>query len=585
MNETILCYSLALLLAWPLGRWIAGVYALGAADERAREGVGARLFLPVERTIYRLGGIDPHLPMGFRAWAFAFLRLHVVLGAFVYLLLLVQGVPLLNPDGIGGMSWDLALHTATSFLTNTNQQHYSGQAQLSYLAHTAGIVTLQVVTPAAGLAALVAVVRALFEPGVPGRAGASGAGAAPGGRGAASLGNFHQDLVRGIVRVLLPLAAVVALVLASQGVPSTYAGARSIEPLDPETGLVEQRLPIGPVAPMVAIKQIATNGGGWYGPNSSVPMENPTPVSNLVQTVAIVLLPAALVFALGFMTGRRRLAATILGVMLALSVGFTSAAIWSENRPNAAFEGLAAEGANLEGKEVRFGATATALWGSWTTQTSNGSVNGMHDSFNPVGGFVTLSDMFINVTFGGVGVGLLGYFLFLLLAAFLGSLMIGRAPEIFGKPLEVREIKLLSIALLIQPLLILGFAAATCALPALSGTSNPGFHGLSQVVYEYTSAFANNGSGFEGLGDGTLWWNVTCAVNLALGRFIPILAPVAIAASLALKRAAPEGRGSLAIDTPTFGAMTLGVILMFTLLGFLPVLMLGPVGEALELAR
>jgi K+-transporting ATPase ATPase A chain len=334
---------------------------------------------------------------------------------------------------------------------------------------------------------------------------------------------------------------------------------------------------------MVAIKQVGTNGGGWYGPNSSVPLENPTPVSNFIQTVSLVLIPAALVFALGFMTGRRRLSLVVLGVMTIMSVSLTSVAIWSENQPNAAFSDLAADGPNLEGKEVRFGATATALWGSWTTQTSNGSVNGMHDSFNPIGGMIPMIDMFINVTYGGIGVGLIGFILFLLLAAFLGSLMIGRAPEIAGKALETKEMKLLSIALLIQPLLILGFSAITVAFPALTGNSNPGFHGLSQVIYEYTSAFANNGSGFEGLGDGSVWWNLTCAVNLALGRFIPILAPLAIAASLAAKRSAPQGRGSLSIDTPTFGLMTLAVIVMFTLLSFMPVLILGPIAEALAL--
>ena len=473
------------------------------------------------------------------------------------------------------MTWDLALHTAISFLTNTNQQHYSGQAQLSYMAHTFGIVTLQVVTPAAGMAALIAIVRTLL-----GRTGTKGQQPV---EGPVSVGNFYQDITRAVVRVMLPVATVVALMIAAEGVPNSYQGAQTAILLDQSTEMTEQNIPIGPVAPMVAIKQVGTNGGGWYGPNSSVPLENPTPVSNAIQTISLVLIPAALVFALGFLSGRRRLSMVILGVMVAMSVSLTSIAIWSENQPNAAFSGLAADGPNLEGKEVRFGATATALWGSWTTQTSNGSVNGMHDSFNPIGGMVPMIDMFINVTFGGIGVGLIGYILFLLLAAFLGSLMIGRAPEIAGKALETREMKLVCIALLIQPLLILGFSAITVAFPALTGNSNPGFHGLSQVIYEYTSAFANNGSGFEGLGDNTIWWNVTCAVNLALGRFIPILAPLAIAASLAAKRSAPEGRGSLGIDTATFGLMTLAVIVMFTLLSFMPVLILGPIAEALAL--
>jgi len=568
VNEVIVIYAVTLLLAWPLGKYIAGVF-------NGTRGTAGAVFLPVENGLYRLFGVNPSQPMSWQGYGKALLKLHLVLVLIVFGLLMAQGFLFLNPDNIDGMSWDLALHTAVSFLTNTNQQHYSGQAQLSYLAHTFGIVTLQVVTPAAGMAALVAIVRTLL-----GRADEK---KQPAGDGAVSVGNFYEDITRAIVRVMLPVAAAVALIIASQGVPNSYEGARTAIPLDQTAGMEEQNIPIGPVAPMVAIKQVGTNGGGWYGPNSSVPLENPTPVSNFVQTVSIVLIPAALVFALGFMTGRRRLAMVVMGVMVAMSVSLTSVAIWSENQPNAAFSGLAAEGPNLEGKEVRFGATATALWGSWTTQTSNGSVNGMHDSFNPIGGMIPMIDMFINVTFGGIGVGLIGYLLFLLLAAFLGSLMIGRAPEIAGKALETREMKLVCIALLIQPLLILGFSAVTVALPALTGNSNPGFHGLSQVIYEYTSAFANNGSGFEGLGDNTVWWNVTCAINLALGRFIPILAPLAIAASLAAKRSAPEGRGSLAIDTPTFGLMTLAVIVMFTLLSFMPVLILGPIAEALAL--
>lgn len=568
MNEVILIYAVTLLLAWPLGKYIAGVFAPGNAS-------GDRVFLPVERGLYRLTGVDPSRPMTWQAYGKALLKLHLVLVLLVFGLFMTQGFLFLNPDDIPGMSWDLALHTAVSFLTNTNQQHYSGQAQLSYLAHCLGIVTLQVVTPAAGMAALVAIARTLFGK----RVRVADHADAP-----VSVGNFYQDITRSIVRVMLPVAAVVALLLVSQGVPSTFEGARVAQPLDQTAGMQEQRIPVGPVAAMVAIKQVGTNGGGWYGPNSSVPLENPTPFSNMVETVSLVLIPAALVFALGFMTGRRRFAGIVMGVMVAMSVALTSVAIWSENQPNAAVAGLAAPGPNLEGKEVRFGATATALWGSWTTQTSNGSVNGMHDSFNPIGGMVPMIDMFINVTFGGVGVGLIGYLLFVLLAAFLGSLMIGRAPEIAGKALETKEIKLVCIALLIQPLLILGFSALTFAFPSLVGNSNPGFHGVSQVIYEYTSAFANNGSGFEGLGDNTVWWNVTCAVNLLLGRFIPILAPLAVVASLAAKRSAPEGRGSLAVDTPTFGVMTFGVIVMFTLLSFLPVLILGPIGEALSIA-
>ena len=359
--------------------------------------------------------------MDWKQYGKALLKLHVIIGVVVLVIFMQQGRLPLNPDGIEGMSWDLALHTAASFITNTNQQHYSGQAQLSYFSQLVAIVSMQVITPAAGIAALVAILRTLFARREERPVTATGE---------VAVGNFYADLVRVDRAGAVAAGAVVtSLLLAWQGVPSTFDGAQVAHPIDSSAGLTEQRIPVGPVAPMVAIKQLGTNGGGWYGPNSAVPLENPTPVSNFVETIAIVLIPMALVIMAGYLTGRRRLALSILGVMLTMSAALTGVNIWSENQPNAAFAGLAAEGPNLEGKEVRFGATATALWGSFTTQTSNGSVNGMHDSFNPLGGASLLMDMFINATFGGVGVGLINFLLFLLLAVFLGSLMVGRSPE------------------------------------------------------------------------------------------------------------------------------------------------------------
>jgi len=566
VNQVVLVYLLALGLAWPVGRYMAAVYSRGTVLDRA--------FAWIERPLYRLAGIDPERRMDWREYGKAMLKLHGFLAVGVFAVLVFQGSLPLNPDHVPGMSWDLALHTAASFLTNTNQQHYSGQAQLSYLAQMLAIVTLQVVTPAAGLAALVAIVRTLLGRPEDREETADGR---------VAVGNFHSDLVRGVVRLLLPLAFLVALLLAGQGVPSTFQGAQTVHTLDPAASLHEQHVPVGPVAPMVAIKQLGTNGGGWYGANSAVPLENPTPVSNFIETIALILLPVACVVMAGYLSRRSRLAGGILVIMLLLSVALSGLAIWSELQPNAAFTGLATPGPNLEGKEVRIGPAASGLWASLTTQTSNGSVDAMHDSLNPAGGLATLMGMFVNATFGGVGVGLINFFVFMLLAAFLGSLMIGRSPEFLGRPIETKEIKLVSIALLIQPLLILGMTAATFAFPGLAHNSNPGFHGVSQVLYEYTSAFANNGSGFEGLGDNTVWWNVTCAVNLILGRFIPILAPLAVGAHLASKRAAPAGRGSLDVQTPTFGLLTLGVIVMFALLSFMPVLVLGPIAEALSL--
>ncbi|MFB1486824.1 MULTISPECIES: potassium-transporting ATPase subunit KdpA [unclassified Thiocapsa] len=563
MNEVFLIYAVVLLLAWPLGRYLALVHASTPTPLD-------RVFGPLERILYRAMGIDPAARTGWVAYGKALLELHLVIALIAFAILMLQGWLPLNPDGIPGMDWDLALHTTAAFITNTNQQHYAGQAQLSYFAQLFAVVAMQVITPAAGIAALVATLRTLLGP-----EGAQVKTAS----GEVAVGHFHVDLVRTIVRLLLPLAFLTALLLAWQGVPSSFEGARVVKPLDESAALAEQRIPVGPVAPMVAIKQLGTNGGGWYGANSAVPLENPTPVSNLVETVAILLIPVSLLVMAAYLTGQRRLTLSILAVMLVLSASLSGLAIWSENQPNAAFAGIAADGPNLEGKEVRFGATATALWGSFTTQTSNGSVNGMHDSFNPSGGLATLMGMLINATFGGVGVGLINYLLFLLLAAFLGSLMVGRSPEFLGRPIEAKEIKLISIALVLQPLLILSLAAAAVTVPGLAQTSNPGFHGLSQVIYEYTSAYANNGSGFEGLGDDTPWWNLSCALALILGRFIPILAPLAIAAGMAGKRVAPPTSGSLNVATPTFAVLTLGVILMFALLSFFPALALGPLAE------
>lgn len=570
MNEVILCYALVIGLALPLGLYMA--HSLDDGGKAPLDGV----FRPIEAVLYRLAGVDAQHSMTWQAYAWAVAKLHIMLVLLAWGVFMAQGFLPLNPDGIPGMPWDTALHTAVSFATNTNQQHYSGQAQLSYLSQTFAIVTLQFITPATGLAVLLAIARILLKkPSTTTVSDPKGA--------VVGVGNYYRDLMRTLLRVMLPVATVVALLLAWQGVPSTYQGAQAVQPLDSQV-TATQEIPLGPVASMVAIKQLGTNGGGWYGPNSSVPLENPTPLSNVIETVSLLLFPAALLVAIGALTGRFRLMTGIGAVMLTFSLVSSTSAIVSERLPNAAFEGLAAAGsANMEGKEVRFGPEMSALWASWTTQTSNGSVNAMHDSFNPLGGLVTMMDMFVNVTFGGVGVGLIGYLLYLMLAAFIGSLMIGRAPELLGKPLETREMRWISLAILSQPLVILGLTALAVAFPGLTGNSNPAFHGLSQVLYEYTSAFANNGSGFEGLGDDTPWWNLTCVVTLLVGRFLPMFASLAVAAWLAGKRTAPAGRGSLAMDSGAFVGLTAGVIVIVNLLGFLPVLVLGPVAEQLTL--
>ena len=568
MATLLLTYLVAIAAALPLGWWLARALMTAPMP-------GEALFAAIEKPVWCALGIDPARGMSWQGYARAFLLSNVVLGVAVFALLLAQGSLPLNPDGIPGMSWDLALHTMVSFLTNTNQQHYSGQAQLSYLSQLAGIVTLQVVTPMMGLGIAAAMLRALTG----GRNAASAKEGEP-----RDVGNFYVDVVRLTLRAFLPVALALSLALSWQGVPSTFEGAAKATPVDASAGLGEQLIPVGPVAPMVAVKQLGTNGGGWYGPNSSVPLENPTPLSNLLQTVAIIVFPIAIALMIGPLTGRRRLATMVFGSMLLMSLALAGAALWLEQAPNAAASGLAAATPNLEGKEVRFGADASALWATLTTQTSNGSVNAMHDSLNPLNGVITLSGMLVNAVWGGVGCGLVNFLVYVLLAVFLSGLMIGRTPELFGRKLEVPEIRLLSLVVMLQPLLVLGLTAYALATPAITGNSNPGFHGISQVFYEYTSAFANNGSGFEGLGDATVWWNLSCVLALLAGRYACLLIPLAIAGSLAVKRVAPTTRASLNVEGPVFAATLIAVIVLMTLLCFLPVLALGPIAEQLSLA-
>ena len=577
MIEILLVFALAIGLGWPLGLYLARVMR-GDASRLDR------VFGPVERGIYRLLGTDASRGMSWRGVAKAFVLSNIVVGGVVWLLLMTQGWLPLNPDGAPNMRWDTALHTMVSFVTNTNQQHYSGQAQLSFLTHMAGIVGLQVVTPMMGLALVVATLRGLFggrremEARAAGGAAVSSPSPSAGSDEARDLGNFWVDVTRACVRFMLPLALVWSLLLTSQGVPSSLQAAPVATPVDAQAGMASQSIPLGPVSPMVAVKQLGTNGGGWYGPNSSVSLENPTPLSNLLETLAIILIPVAITFMVGAFTRRRKLTALVFGTMLLMSVASTGLAVWSEGH-----SATSTDIALMEGKEVRLGADASALWGALTTQTSNGSVNAMHDSLAPLTGAVTITNMLVNGIWGGVGCGLQQFLVYLLLAVFLAGLMTGRTPELFGRKIEAGEVRLLALLVLLQPIALLGMTAVTVAFPALTGNSNPGFHGISQVFYEYTSAFANNGSGFEGLGDATVWWNLSCVLLLALGRYAALIVPLAIAGRMAVKRVAPEGPGTLHVETPTFALTLVAVVVILTILQFMPVLVLGPIAEHLTL--
>ncbi|MEB8382034.1 potassium-transporting ATPase subunit KdpA [Acinetobacter junii] len=564
MWEFISVFILALILAYPLGRYLADVM-------QAQPMKSDRFFKWIEQPINSILNVK-QVGMNWRQYLAAFILSNLLLLGISIAILMTQAWLPLNPDRIPNMNWDLAVHTTISFLTNTNQQHYSGQAQLSYLSQMTVIVGLQYLSPIMGLALLTAMLRALFlQPKDQALENIKSKNASQ-----INLGNYWMDMIRPLFRFFIPLGLVFSLLLTFQGVPSTLSAGPTAQVLDRSTEVQTQHIPLGPVAPMVAIKQLGSNGGGWYGPNSSVPLENPTPLSNVLEMLAILLIPMSVVFMLGRFVQRKKLMWMILGTMLLMSLASTLFTLWAEKSsliPNVAL---------MEGKEVRFGAEASALWGSLTTQVNNGSVNMMHDSASPLTGLVELSNMLINAIWGGIGCGLLQFFIYLFLAVFIAGLMTGRTPELFGRKIEVTEIKLLALVILLQPVVILGLTAIAIAFPSLTGNSNPASHAISQVFYEYVSAFANNGSGFEGLADNTLWWNLSTSVALLAGRYSVLIIPVLIAVSLATKPKADESKGSLQIESPTFALTLIGIVLILTLLQFMPVLVIGPIADYLS---
>ncbi|ENW21238.1 MULTISPECIES: potassium-transporting ATPase subunit KdpA [Acinetobacter] len=562
MWEFISVFILALVLAYPLGRYLADVM-------QAQPMKSDRFFKWIEQPIYAILNVK-QVGMNWRQYFGAFVLSNILLVVASVAVFMTQAWLPFNPDNIPNMKWDLAVHTAISFLTNTNQQHYSGQAQLSYFAQMTAIVGLQYLSPIIGLALLAAMLRALFL-----QSGRE-EGADKKDWNTINLGNYWMDIIRPLFRFFIPLSLIFSLLLTFQGVPATLSAGPTAQVLDQSTEVKTQHIPLGPVAPMVAIKQLGSNGGGWYGPNSSVPLENPTPLSNVLEMLAILLIPMSVVFMLGRFVQRKKLMWMILGTMLLMSLASTVFTLWTEK------SSLVPNTALMEGKEVRFGAEASALWGSLTTQVNNGSVNMMHDSASPLTGLVELCNMLINAIWGGIGCGLLQFFIYLFLAVFIAGLMTGRTPELFGRKIEVTEIKLLALVILLQPVVILGLTAIAIAFPSLTGNSNPASHGISQVFYEYVSAFANNGSGFEGLADNTIWWNLSASVALLAGRYSVLIIPVLIAVSLATKPQAAETKGSLHIESPTFALTLIGIVLILTLLQFMPVLVIGPIADYLS---
>lgn len=568
MNTEILGVILQIVLmvglALPLGRYIAKVYK------------GERTCLdfmkPVERWMYRLSGVNPDEEMDWKKFLRALLVVNMFWFVWGMVLLVAQGVLPLNPDGNIGQTCHQAFNTCISFMVNCNLQHYSGESGLTYFTQLFVIMLFQFITAATGMAAMAGIMKALAA------------------KTTQTVGNFWRYLMLSTTRILLPPSLVVGMILIVEGTPMGFDGKMELTTLEGQKQEVSQ----GPTAAIVPIKQLGTNGGGYFGVNSSHPLENPSYLTNIVECWSILIIPMALAFAFGFYLKRRKLGYSIFGVMLfafligvAINVGQEM-----QGNPRIGAMGIAQDGGAMEGKEVRLGSAAGALWSVATTVTSNGSVNSMHDSTMPLSGMIEMLNMQINTWFGGVGVGWMNYFTFIIIAVFISGLMVGRTPEFLGHKVEAREMKIASIVALLHPFIILVgtalaaylFAHAPQFVASEGGwLNNPGYHGLSEMLYEYTSSAANNGSGFEGLGDNTWFWNYSCGIVLILGRFVPIVGQVAIAGLLAKKKYIPESAGTLKTDTVTFGVMTFAVIFIVAALSFFPVHALSTIAEHLTL--
>jgi potassium-transporting ATPase potassium-binding subunit len=537
-------YLFALVVATPI---------LGAFMAQALQGrptLLSRVLRPMERAIYRVSGVDETHAMRWTEYCLALLVFNAVGFAFLFVVQLIQGWLPLNPARLSNVPVPLAFNTAVSFMTNTNWQAYSGEATMSYLTQMLGLAVQNFVSAATGIAAMLALTRALV------------------GRSANSLGNFWADLTRSTLYVLLPLSLVFAVLLVSQGVVQTFASYAQATTLEGAT----QQIPLGPAASQIAIKQLGTNGGGFFGVNSAHPFENPTPLSNFLEVLAILLIPVALTYTYGTMVGNRRQGWVLFGTMMALFLAGLAVTWWGE-----------ISAGTLEGKEMRFGVFNSALWATATTDASNGSINAMHDSFSPLGGMVPMLNIMLGeVIFGGVGAGMYGMLMFVILTVFIAGLMVGRTPEYLGKKIEAAEIRWAVIAVLLPCALILLGSAVACVLPnALASLNNNGPHGLSEILYAFASAAGNNGSAFAGLNANTNFYNYVLGVVMLLGRFGVIIPALAIAGSLAPKKIAPVTAGTFPTDGATFACLLTAVILIIGALTFFPALSLGPIAEHL----
>lgn len=570
MLQIILTLAIFLILVIPMGKYMYHI----ATEQKT---FADKVFDPVDRLIYKVCGIKGE-NMGWKTYALTLLTANAVMVFVGYLILRLQNFLFLNPNGIDGMEASLSFNTVISFMTNTNLQHYSGESGLAYVSQMCVIIFMMFTSAASGYAACMAFCR-----GLSGR----------------KLGNFYRDMVRITTRILIPVSFIVALILVSQGTPQTLIGNLTLETVEGKL----QDLAMGPVAALEAIKHLGTNGGGFFGANSATPFENPTVISNIVEMISMMILPGACVVTFGHMLAEKRRelkeariekkkiwmgrqGAVIFGAMAILFAVGLLICYNAEMTGNPIIRemGIDQSAGSMEGKEVRFGVAQSSLFTTVTTSFTTGTVNNMHDTLTPLGGMVPMLHMMLNCVFGGKGVGLMNMVMYVILAVFICGLMVGRTPEYLNKKIEGKEMKLVAIVILIHPLLILGFSGLAVSLQAgLDGITNPSFHGLSQVLYEYASSAANNGSGFEGLADNSVFWNVTTGLAMFFGRYIAIVAQLAIAGSLLAKKKVNETIGTLRTDNVTFMIILVFIVYIFAALTFFPALALGPIGEHLSL--
>lgn len=567
MLQIVLTLAIFLVLVIPMGRYMYHI----ATNQKTFADV---VFNPIDKGIYKVCGIKGE-DMGWKKYALSLLMANGVMVLVGYLILRIQGILFLNPNGIEGMEPSLSFNTIISFMTNTNLQHYSGESSLAYVSQMCVIIFMMFTSAASGYAACMAFCR-----GLSGR----------------KLGNFYQDMVRITTRILVPAAFLVGLLLVSQGTPQTLDGNFTVETVEGKY----QDIAMGPVAALESIKHLGTNGGGFFGANSTTPFENPTVISNIAEMISMMILPGACVVTFGLMLHERkkekkkeqkkvlmgRQGAVVFGAMGILFLVGLLICFNAEKAGNPVIGemGINQDMGSMEGKEVRFGIAQSSLFTTVTTSFTTGTVNNMHDTLTPLGGMVPMLHMMLNCVFGGKGVGLMNMVMYVILAVFICGLMVGRTPEYLNKKIEGKEMKLVAIVILIHPLLILGFSALAVTMQAgLDGITNPGFHGLSQVLYEYASSAANNGSGFEGLADNSVFWNVTTGLAMFFGRYLAIVAQLAIAGSLLRKKRVNESIGTLRTDNVVFMIILVFIVYIFAALTFFPALALGPIAEHLSL--